>query len=80
MERATDSAHALPPSERVLLCVKSRIGVTEQARLPVDFPPELTAGKGCENEVAGDTIFVARSLWSVPTGNTTAKTEAYCGD
>jgi len=68
------------PSDLLLPSVKSRTGVTEQARLPVDFPPELPAGKGCRNEVAGDTIFVARSLWSVPTANTTAKTEGYCGD
>ena len=35
-------------------------------------------GEGCRNEVAGDTIFVARSLWPVPAGRATAKTESYC--
>ena len=44
----------------------------------MDFPPELTAGKGCGNEVAGGTIFVARSLWPVSAGHAPAKTESYC--
>jgi len=44
----------------------------------MDFPSELTAGKGCGNEISGDTIFVAGSLWPIPAGHTTAKTKDYC--
>jgi len=45
----------------------------------VDFPHELDRGKDAEIQVAGATIFVARSLWPVPAYHAaTAQTEAFC--
>ena len=59
--------------------VRSGVGANDRKSRTSTAPStELAAGKGCRNEVAGDTIFVARSLWPVPAGRATAKTESYC--